>query len=155
MGEDRRRSYDRLETELSLMWRQARTQSAALAHQVHADLDIGGYSLMVALDTDDVHRAAELVTQFGVDKSTISRQIAALESLGFVERAPDTSDRRALIVRLTGTGREVLHAVREARRGAIREILDEWSIDDVHALGELLGRLNVDVAANSSPDSRR
>ena len=143
--DDRRRSYDLLETELSVMWRRGRVYSAALDRQVHAGLDAAGYSLMLALDTDDVVRAADLVAQFGVDKSTISRQITHLESLGLVERAPAPTDRRALVVRLTTTGEERLHAVREARRARIRGVLDDWPFDDVRALGDLLGRLNVDL----------
>lgn len=145
MDDDRRRSYDRLESELSLMWRRGRVISAALARKVHAGLDAAGYSVMVALDTDEVVRAADLVARFGVDKSTISRQLAQLESLGLVERVPDAADRRVLVVHLTATGEERLHAVREARRARIRGVLDDWPADDVRALGELLGRLNADV----------
>jgi DNA-binding MarR family transcriptional regulator len=145
VNDDRSVFYDRLESELSLMWRNGRAYSVALARQVHPGLDGAGYSLMVALDGDDVVRAADLVVRFGVDKSTISRQLTHLSSLGLVERVPDASDRRALVVRLTATGEERLHAVREARRGRIRGVLDDWPADDVRALGDLLGRLNVDL----------
>lgn len=151
MSNDRRQSYDRLESELSLMWRRGRVYSAALARQVHSGLDAAGYSLIVALDTDEVTRASDLVARFGVDKSTISRQIAHLEALGLVERAPDAADRRALVVQLTATGEERLQVVREARRARIRGVLDDWPADDVRTLGELLGRLNVDLGRISVP----
>lgn len=145
MDDDRSRSYDRLESELSMMWRRGRRYSAALARKVHAGLDGVGYSLMIALDTNDVARAADLAERFGVDKSTISRQIAYLESLGLVERATDAHDRRARVVRLTATGKKRLHAVRDARRARIRRVLDDWPAEDVRTLGELLGRLNTDL----------
>lgn len=145
MNDDRSRSYDRLETELSMMWRRGRVYSAALARKVHAGLDGVGYSLLIALDTDDVMRAADLAEWFGVDKSTISRQIAYLESLGLVERATAEHDRRARVVRLTETGERRLHTVRESRRARIRGVLDDWPAEDVRMLGELVGRLNTDL----------
>lgn len=144
-NDDRSAYYEQLEIELSVMWRSGRARSVALAGQVHPGLDGAGYSLMVALDGGDVVRAADLVVRFGVDKSTISRQLSQLESLGLVERVPDDNDRRALVVRLTVTGESRLHAVREARRARIRGVLDDWPAEDVRALGDLLGRLNVDL----------
>ena len=145
MNDDRQRFYDELEHEVSVMWRRGRTYQAALAQKVHTGLDAAGYSMMVGLDTEEDVRASDLVARFGLDKSTISRQIAHLESLGLVERVRDAHDRRAQVIRLTPTGEERLHEVRSVRRARIRSALDDWPADDVRALGELLGRLNADL----------
>jgi DNA-binding MarR family transcriptional regulator len=46
-----------------------------------------------------------------------------LEGLGYVERAPDPTDRRAKLVRLTARGRQVDDTV----RGVIHQIESDWA----------------------------
>ena len=56
-------------------------------------------------------------------KQSMGYLVDDLESLGYVERVPDTIDRRAKVVRLTPRGR----AVEETVRGVIRKMEEDWA----------------------------
>ena len=56
---------------------------------------------------------ATLVARLGLDKSTVSRQVASLVDLGLVDRAPDPADGRAQV--LTAVGRGVRPALAHPR----------------------------------------
>ncbi|GDY33244.1 MarR family winged helix-turn-helix transcriptional regulator [Gandjariella thermophila] len=140
--EDRRAAAQAVERELSVLFGRARSLSLLFAAEVHPGLDAASYALLLHLvDTGPV-RAAELVERTGLDKSTVSRQIARLIELDLVERVADPSDGRARIVQLTATGRDRLDQVREHRRRRLRERLESWSADDMRTLSGLLARLN-------------
>lgn len=142
MAEDRTSAHELLERELSVLLRRARSVSFKLAREVHEGLDAAEYSLLVVLDDVDAMRASELAVRFGLDKSTVSRQLGHLEEMGLVERVPDPVDGRARLIRLTDEGRERVHRVREQRRQHVRNALSAWPTQDVRALGALLDRLN-------------
>ncbi|HEU0042512.1 MAG TPA: MarR family transcriptional regulator [Jiangellaceae bacterium] len=139
---DRVGAHERLERELSVLLRRARSLSMTLATEVHEGLDAAGYGALVAVDHAGEVRASDLAGRFGLDKSTVSRQLGTLEALHLIERVLDPGDARARLVRLTQEGRARLGQVREARRRRLRESLGDWSTDDVAALGSLLAAFN-------------
>ncbi|KAA2251385.1 winged helix DNA-binding protein [Solihabitans fulvus] len=134
-----------VERELSVLFSRARSLSMSLAAQVHPGLDAASYALLLHVADVGSARAAEVVDRTGLDKSTISRQLARLVELGLVERAQDTSDGRARIVRLTEDGEHRLDQVRTERRKKLRRKLTTWSTDDLHTLSTVLSRLNEDL----------
>jgi len=56
-------------------------------------------------------------------KQSMGYLVDDLEALGYVERAPDPTDRRAKVVRLTARGR----AVEETVRQVIQQIEADWA----------------------------
>ena len=64
----------------------SRAISARLAGELHPDLDGAAYGLLALLQDAGPLRASDLVTRLGLDKSTVSRQVASLVELGLVER---------------------------------------------------------------------
>ncbi|WP_298321829.1 MarR family winged helix-turn-helix transcriptional regulator [Haloactinopolyspora sp.] len=139
---DRQQVHEQLESELTVLWRRVRRLSIALARQVDAGIDVAAYGLLSALnDAGDV-RAGDLADRFGLDKSTVSRQIAQMESLGFIERVPDPLDGRARLIRTTEVGRARVRQLRGARGEWFGSALQHWDAADVDQLVELLGRLN-------------
>lgn len=139
---DRKDAAQAVERELSVLFGRARSVSLQLAAEVHPGLDAASYALLLHLfDTGPV-RAAEIVERTGLDKSTVSRQIARLEELALLERAVDLADGRARIVQLTATGHDRLEAVRQDRRRMLREKFSSWSTEDMETFSSLLGRLN-------------
>lgn len=60
--------------------------------------------LLMRLRDDDRRTQAELVTELGLDASTVTRMVARLERQGLIERTPSPHDRRAMIVSLTTYG---------------------------------------------------
>lgn len=145
-GEDeRRRAGQDFERELSKLFGRARSLSLSLAARVHPDLDGAAYALLLHIDDVGPARAADVVERTGLDKSTVSRQLARLVDLGLVERVADPSDGRARLVRLTGSGAARLARVRDDRRRRLRERVAEWPTEDLREFARLLARLNDDL----------
>ncbi|MCU1374550.1 MAG: MarR family transcriptional regulator [Actinomycetia bacterium] len=76
------------------------------------------------------------------ERSTISRQITELTSLGLVARAADPTDGRAVVVSLTPAGESVIGRVYDAWHEALGEMLAPWPDRDRTKLVALLRRLD-------------
>jgi len=139
---DKHEAFVRLEREIGLLLRRSRAISARLAGELHPDLDGAAYGLLALLQDAGPLRASDLVTRLGLDKSTVSRQIASLVDLGLVERAADPADGRAQVLSPSAEGSARLAAIREVRRARWEADLASWPATDVATLAELLGRLN-------------
>ena len=88
-------------------------------------LERSAYGILCQLADEGPQRLGALATAFGLDPSTITRQVKALEDAGLAARETDPSDRRASILDLTAEGREALdtHSDAPARpvvRGDVR-----------------------------------
>jgi len=136
---------ERLEQELAVLWRRARSISAQLARDLHPELEAGAYGLLLRVGAQGGVRATDLAGYLGIGKPTVSRQLAALERLGLVERTRDAADARAQLVVLTALGRERVDRVRAARQEHVQAMLSTWQDADVDQLAALLARFN-DVA---------
>lgn len=134
-----------LERELSVLFGRARSVSLTLAAQIHPGLDAACYAMLLHLGDISPVRAADVVERTGLDKSTVSRQIARLEELGLIERVADPTDGRARQVQLTEVGTHRLDTVRTDRRARLRAIFDSWSTDDITSFSALLAKLNRDL----------
>jgi DNA-binding MarR family transcriptional regulator len=130
-----------LERELSVLLRRARAYSGELARAVHPDLEAAAYGLLMHVVEGDA-RAADLADYFGIDKSTVSRQVRLLEQLGLLRREPDPGDARVLRLVATEEGVRRLEAARAARRHYVEGRLQGWDPDDVGRLAGLLARYN-------------
>ena len=106
---------------------------------------------------DDEPTIGALAEALGMTQQGASKQVADLERLGYAERVPGAVDQRVRTVRLTGTGRSVLAAGRQARRDLEAEVTELVGEDDVaaakRALGALLGLTGLaeQVAVRSVP----
>jgi DNA-binding MarR family transcriptional regulator len=78
-----------------------------LADQGHPELHPRQSAVLAYLDEDGV-RATELARLSGRDKQIVGRLVDELEDIGYVERRPDPSDRRAKLVVPTERGLEQL-----------------------------------------------
>ncbi|MGY1822451.1 MarR family winged helix-turn-helix transcriptional regulator [Geodermatophilus sp. SYSU D00079] len=131
-----------VEREIALLLRRSRAMSARLSRELHPDLDGAAYGLLVLLEDAGPLRASDLVARLGLDKSTVSRQIASLVDLGLVTRAPDPADGRAQVLATSAEGAARLSRIRDARRARWEADLSDWPVEDIATLGDLLGRLN-------------
>ena len=85
----------------------------------------------------------------------MAQLVAHLEDHGYVERVPDPDDRRAKLVRATGSGREVFALARAFMAevdGRLRERLGDR---DIEQLLVLLSKLNAALDAPAGPDRTR
>jgi DNA-binding MarR family transcriptional regulator len=109
------------------------------------NLERSAYGIMCKLADEGPQRLGALATAFGLDPSTITRQVQALEEIGLADRRTDPSDRRASILDLTPTGREVLDQTRARRRNRLQEALSDWSESDLKDFGRLLKEFNTSL----------
>ena len=104
-----------------------------------------GFGVLRCVSERGEVRVSELAQVLGVDTSTMSRHVTALERGDLVARADDPSDGRAARVRLTAAGVEVLRLLREAWHRYFTELLAGWPEADRAVLAPLLVRLANEV----------
>ncbi len=88
-----------------------------------------------------------LADTFHLDISTVSRQIAALNTKGYLERIPDLSDGRVDLLEITPSGRTQFNEVKQALREIYNEALADWSEEDRQNFAQYLNRLNRTLVA--------
>jgi DNA-binding MarR family transcriptional regulator len=93
-------------------------------------------------------RITELAVHEGITQPAMTLLVDRLERRRWVERTADPLDGRAVLVRLTRTGMDVLDEVRAEYRALLHEDVATLSDEDVDALGraveileELIGSL--------------
>ena len=108
-------------------------------------LERSSYGIMCKLADEGPQRVGALASAFGLDPSTLTRQVYALERAGLVSRRVDPSDRRAFILDLTTEGSEVLAQSRNHRRARLRKALADWPETDLTDMARLLRRFNASM----------
>jgi DNA-binding MarR family transcriptional regulator len=89
-------------------------------------------------------RITELAAEEAVTQPAITLLVNRLQERGWVERTPDPSDRRAVLVSLTPTGEEVFKTLRAEYRALLHEEMASLEDSEVEALAmavEILDRL--------------
>jgi DNA-binding MarR family transcriptional regulator len=97
------------------------------------------------VDLDRALGIVELAELAGRDYTTVSRQIAKLESLGLVARCPSPEDGRVRAAVITDQGRAMTQALDAARQKIIEGLLADWDKEDVRDLVRLLRRFADDA----------
>lgn len=96
-------------------------------------------------------RVSAVAEELEYDRSTVSRQVAELTSLGCIERRPDPTDGRVVVLTLTELGEEVIGRVFDAWLEALDGMVGDWSARDRQQLVTLLRRLDGALAENLGP----
>jgi DNA-binding MarR family transcriptional regulator len=112
-----------------------------------AELGSQGFTALAVIHTHAPVRVSAVAEQLSVSLPVASRQIAALELAGYVEREADPDDGRAHRLRPTERGER---ALRESHRRMVETAtaaLAGWSDADIAALATQLERLREDFAA--------
>ena len=84
-----------------------------------------------------------LLRQTMVTSGTMTNRVDRLAERGFVERSPDPSDRRGVLVRLTSTGKTTVDGAFETLLDNERELLSDLPPGDRARLADLLKQLMV------------
>ncbi|WP_413760995.1 MarR family winged helix-turn-helix transcriptional regulator [Streptomyces sp. MMBL 11-3] len=125
-------------------------RARASAGRMHPELSLVSYTLLGHLEGSGGCRATDLAAHYALDKSTVSRQVSALEGAGLIARRADPQDQRVQVLDLTPAGREILAQVTARRRDAFRARLEGWPEDDLRRFAAYLRRYN---AAGEGPDA--
>lgn len=131
-------AVETIQREMTAFARRAR----ASAGRMHPELSLVSYTLLGHLEESGGCRATDLAAHYALDKSTVSRQVAALERARLIERRVDPDDHRVQVLHLTAAGRRILAQVTESRRTAFRERLAGWPREDLERFAAYLVRYN-------------
>ncbi len=112
-----------------------------------APVERAGYQVLRGLADAGPLRLKELARHLGVDSSTVSRHVQALETRGLIARRDDPDDGRASRVELTTEGKVALDRLRCERHRLFEEVLADWTVTDRALLAPLLVRLAADFVA--------
>jgi DNA-binding MarR family transcriptional regulator len=112
---------------------------------LYLQVDRAGYLALRMLESMGPTSTKALAMSLNLDASTVTRQITALESGGFVERRPDPSDGRSSTIVLTAEGRRTMADVEQERRQGMEALIGTWAERDKVTLGRALSRLNASL----------
>ena len=110
-------------------------------------LDRALFPLLVRIERRGPIGVGDLADLAGRDYTTVSRQVAKLESLGLVARRPGSADRRINEAMVTTQGKAMTDAFDAAREELAGRLLSHWSEKDQQDLARLLRRFADDALA--------
>lgn len=113
-------------------------------HSPEHVLDRSAYQLLSRLEQGPLAQRG-LAEAFGLDLSTVNRQVAALCRKGLVDRSPDPEGGPARLLEPTPLGLELLAADRAVLHEQLGRIVGGWDSGEVEALRSLLERFNVAI----------
>ncbi|ACQ81180.1 transcriptional regulator, MarR family [Beutenbergia cavernae DSM 12333] len=105
------------------------------------EMPVGAVLVLYHLRRSGSMRITELATLVGLDISTISRRVGALEEEGLVERVGDPADARAALIGLTPAGADRLALFSARRQAALDELVAAWSPEDLATFSRLAALL--------------
>jgi DNA-binding MarR family transcriptional regulator len=101
-------------------------------------LDRALFPLLVGIERFGPIGVVQLAGRVGRDYTTVSRQVAKLESLGLVERQESAGDRRVREAAVTAKGKAMTDLVDAARERIGRAIFARWDAHDIDELVRLM-----------------
>jgi DNA-binding MarR family transcriptional regulator len=124
-----------------------------LMREAGISLDRALFMLLVRIERRGPIGVVELAELSGRDYTTVSRQVAKLESLGLASRRTDTVDRRIRGVVITPAGLAITGEADRVREKLLTGILATWRPSEMRELARLSRRL-VDAIAGVEPSDQ-
>ena len=119
----------------------------ALIKAAGIPLDRALFPLLVGIERFGPIGVVEMADRVGRDYTTVSRQVAKLESLGLVSRAANADDARIREQSVTEQGRAVVAALDAAREKLMTALFADWDKQELADLARLLRKFSVDALA--------
>lgn len=136
--------------EFSEVFAFSRTRWARYAEEVDPELSGVGILILQSILRTGPVTATGICRTLDMDKSFVSRQLAKLRQLGFIETTESPEDRRVQLITGNDKAQRVVDRIRKLWASAYRERFEGWSDSELAALREGLHRFN---AANSTPQT--
>lgn len=110
----------------------------ALIKEAGIPLDRALFPLLVGIERFGPIGVVDLADRAGRDYTTVSRQVARLESLGLAARRNSSADRRVREVVITRKGKAMTDLVDAARERIGSTIFSTWKVRDINELVRLM-----------------
>ena len=98
--------------------------------------------LLLSFEPETAASPSRLAELCGVSRAAMTGLLDGLENSGFVARAAHSTDRRALIVKLTDSGREFLDSAIPKDRRRLSDLMDSVSESERQRLTKAAGRIS-------------
>ena len=139
-----------LENSLGFIVRWARVRSLELvARNAKVDVDRSSIMILMSLHRLGPMRLSDLAVDIGLDRSTISRQVAAAVRAGYVQKTDDAADARASTLTLTARGQTARQKLSQAWRDILLDIFATWSQEDQAQFGRLIDKMVEQLRGNA------
>jgi DNA-binding MarR family transcriptional regulator len=124
----------------------------AMVREAGISLDRALFPLLVMVERLGPIGVVELADRVGRDYTTVSRQVAKLESLGLINRQGSAADRRIREASVTPKGKAMTDLVDGARERIGRAIFASWDPGDVEELVRLMRKFADDIKGDVPTD---
>jgi DNA-binding MarR family transcriptional regulator len=121
-----------------------------MVREAGVSLDRALFPLLVVIERRGPIGVVDLADRVGRDYTTVSRQVAKLESLGLVERQAAAADRRVSQATVTPKGKAMTIAVDKTRERLGHTIFATWDERDVKELVRLMRKFADAVSGDFS-----
>ena len=98
------------------------------------ELSLTASDVLHRLDTDGPARLSALVAATALSQPSMTQLVQRFERRGLVSRTVDPSDRRAVVICITDSGREIVQQRRRGVRERLSELLSALNPDEQAAL---------------------
>ena len=106
--------------------------------------------VLISLKSQQLGNQRALADAVGIREATLTHHLNAMDAQGLVTRRRDPSNRRVHLVELTEAGEALFGRLRGAAVEFDQQLRDGISREDVAVLGDLLGRLERNVAMSQA-----
>jgi DNA-binding MarR family transcriptional regulator len=118
----------------------------ALLQEAGVDLDRALFPLLIGIERKGAIGVVELANLAGRDYTTVSRQVAKLESLGLIARCPSKADKRIREARITAKGLGMTLRIHAARQRIATALFANWTKRDLQDLARLMRRFTDELS---------
>ncbi len=126
----------------------------ALIREAGIPLDRALFPLLVGIERFGPIGVVDLAERAGRDYTTVSRQVAKLESLGLVARQPSATDRRVHEAVVTDKGKTTTNLLDAARERMGRAVFKNWPDGELDEFVRLTRKF-ADAIAEGPPASSK
>jgi len=120
-------------------------RDTALLNEAGVSIDRALFPLLIAIERKGPLGVVELAELAGRDYTTVSRQVAKLDSLGLIGRRPSKTDNRVRHAVITAKGKKMTRALDAARERMAAILFARWSKRDLQDLDRLMRRFADDL----------
>lgn len=126
-------------------------RDSALLQEAGVSLDRALFPLLIVVERKGPLGVVELSEFVGRDYTTVSRQVAKLDSRGLISRRPSKADNRVREAVITAKGKEVTSAIDSARERMATLLFAQWTKRDLQELTRLMRRFADDLQSLPLP----
>ncbi|ABC90819.1 probable transcriptional regulator protein, MarR family [Rhizobium etli CFN 42] len=153
MSEKLRELHGSLIEIVSVMNRPQRDEQ--MVREAGISLDRALFPLLVTVERLGPIGVVELADRAGRDYTTVSRQVAKLESLDLIERRGSAADRRVREAVISAKGKAMTDRIDAAREKIGRAIFESWDEHDFNELVRLMRKFAQDIGGDIDKDAEK